>query len=486
MSSVYVSEPPTSGKVIFETTHGPLEIQLWCPGTMRQSEIAGGDKSTASTASNLRMKEYREAIQADHALDRRKLELHSRIRFNHRGQVSMALAIDDQEDAEDLQPQFFITLEESKNLDGKYVLFGTISGPTYFNAARIGSLDVDPETNQPVDLEHAPRILSAKIVDNPMHQDLVPQQKVPWRAPKDASDASRRKKKRMGKFDKNVLSFGDELDDVLLPSNNTRENTHANDGEDMSKGVAPLDGDALQMPFASDLKSTQNQLPESKDDSRNSQCQVVSSTGVEQETEKAMSLQFSSSSHRHVVPPTKASADSKEKPMHPKHKEETGSVLEMRNAKYRILKTSKKDREGDTLSKLFAFKSKVKGELAGSSSNQHEDNSLAARMARRAEASGTLERNTCAVYHGQVLESDDDEGPGNKNDGWLKTTFKCKRHIDHTAGGDGRNMDDYEVVDPSHTNDNNLDDEDADVHRHHHANRQVRHHKHHKKQKSQR
>ena len=29
MSSVYVSEPPTKGKVILTTTYGPLDIELW-------------------------------------------------------------------------------------------------------------------------------------------------------------------------------------------------------------------------------------------------------------------------------------------------------------------------------------------------------------------------------------------------------------------------------------------------------------------------
>ncbi|RVX17321.1 Peptidyl-prolyl cis-trans isomerase CYP57 [Vitis vinifera] len=29
MSSVYVSEPPTKGKVIVTTTYGPLDIELW-------------------------------------------------------------------------------------------------------------------------------------------------------------------------------------------------------------------------------------------------------------------------------------------------------------------------------------------------------------------------------------------------------------------------------------------------------------------------
>jgi peptidyl-prolyl cis-trans isomerase SDCCAG10 len=29
MSTVYVLEPPTKGKVVLNTTHGPLDIELW-------------------------------------------------------------------------------------------------------------------------------------------------------------------------------------------------------------------------------------------------------------------------------------------------------------------------------------------------------------------------------------------------------------------------------------------------------------------------
>lgn len=29
MSSIYVSEPPTKGKVVLQTTYGPLDIELW-------------------------------------------------------------------------------------------------------------------------------------------------------------------------------------------------------------------------------------------------------------------------------------------------------------------------------------------------------------------------------------------------------------------------------------------------------------------------
>lgn len=38
MSNIYVTEPPTNGKVILKTTHGDLDIELWskeCPKACR-------------------------------------------------------------------------------------------------------------------------------------------------------------------------------------------------------------------------------------------------------------------------------------------------------------------------------------------------------------------------------------------------------------------------------------------------------------------
>ena len=59
---------------------------------------------------------------------------------------------------------------------------------------------------------------------------------------------------------------------------------------------------------------------------------------------------------------------------------------------------------------------------------------------------------TLPTYSGQVFE-DDEKWSAAANDGsWLKTRFKCKRHIDHDSkdqsiGGDGRNINEYEVID---------------------------------------
>ena len=58
---------------------------------------------------------------------------------------------------------------------------------------------------------------------------------------------------------------------------------------------------------------------------------------------------------------------------------------------------------------------------------------------------------TFPTYSGQVFE-DDEKWSAAANDGsWLKTRFKCKRHIDHDSkdqsiGGDERNINEYEVI----------------------------------------
>ena len=80
------------------------------------------------------------------------------------------------------------------------------------------------------------------------------------------------------------------------------------------------------------------------------------------------------------------------------------------------------------------------------------DNSLAARMARKVDAENEKEIKieSKPTYSGQILE-DDENGDEERISNWLKSTFKCKRHIDHDSkdqalSGDGRKLEDYEVL----------------------------------------
>ena len=208
------------------------------PSLLIQTGAVRGAKTKLLTSNSqpqqqsMLMAAYRQAVRADEALQRRPYETNARIRFNHRGQVAMALGVKDDEDVADLQPQFFITTEAADYLDGQHVVFGTLgAGPTVFNAIRIATATaVDEATHQPHDLEHAPRITAVKIVEHPFLDGAdgsslvsVPASQIPWRRAENDGEPKKRKKKRKGKLDVNVLSFGEEMGDVATM---TRPNHH--------------------------------------------------------------------------------------------------------------------------------------------------------------------------------------------------------------------------------------------------------------------
>ncbi|KAL7565545.1 hypothetical protein ACA910_003822 [Epithemia clementina (nom. ined.)] len=294
MSAVYATEPSPSGRIVLETTHGPLDIELWCrecptttrfllqllldgyydnvvfhrilPNTLIQCGavrcvdiIDAGESSHHQSNKNSKQSAttviqpsvgqnqeswhnvyYPKYSHGEKAVERQRHELNSRLRFRHRGLVAMALPIGEDAAAEDnssdedakkarqlLHPQFFITLEETPYLDGKHVIVGRITqGPTIFNALRIGQTQVgdnddDNNNNQPEprdqDLGEAPRITSARIMDNPIHSNLTPtpHRLIPWKEPQQQQKGHQsqdKKRKRKGKLDVNVLSFADELE----------------------------------------------------------------------------------------------------------------------------------------------------------------------------------------------------------------------------------------------------------------------------------
>jgi peptidyl-prolyl cis-trans isomerase SDCCAG10 len=527
MSQVYATEPVTSGRVIFETTYGPLELSLWskeCPtatklflqlcmdgfyenmlfhrivpnfliqtGALRQP---GSDPNVGNSNSDKSMEQYRKAVGAEEALERRKYEVHSRLRFNHRGQLAMALGVADEDGTTDLQPQFFITLDEAPYLDGKHIIFGTVSGPTIFNALRIGSSEVDEKSNQPVDMEHAPRIKSVKIVDNPLHKDLVPQNVVPWRAAKSAADKPKKKKKRKGKLDVNVLSFGDELEDGEAAITDIKSSHDVLDSKTLSKNVDKKTAERARESSSDDLKEPA--VPKRKR-------LRVEEKHAERERERDDDIDidcapiiYSKTNAKATTPdPTVAAAPIPEPTIEmpaaskeEKQPSKADSIVELRRAKYMNKgKTSKKQREEGTMAKLMAFQNKVKDQAGAAKRDSRKDgneSSLASRMARRAAeaAEGANDQDVGGpVYHGQVLESDDEE-QGTSD--WLGTRFKCRKHMDQNAGGsgdlggDGRSMDDYLVLDPSQKEANDRGHTGSSDHNHHREKKDG-HRRHHKR-----
>jgi peptidyl-prolyl cis-trans isomerase SDCCAG10 len=501
MSQIYATEPQTAGRVIFETTHGPLELSLWsreCPATTRLFlqlcldgyyegmlfhrivpnfliQTGAIRQTNAASPSEKDLEVYRNQIHAPHALERREYELNSRIRFNHRGQVAMALGVSDEDDLAILQPQFFITLDEASHLDGKHVVFGTVTGPTVFNALRIGQVDVDEETMQPTTMEHAPRIERVKIMDNPIHTDIVPTALLPWKlsgAPT-GDQPAKKKKKRKGVKNVNVLSFGDEMqdDDGMSGSIQSSHDVIASGilSKEVDKQVQEVvveETNGSSKPKKSKKKRDESDKDNDSSSTENLPEKVIGDCGhVDDATENAFKEQAPESSRSHTFVSSKQKESVPEPPPEPvepnyggkpeKKKEKKLSLVEMRRAKYTNKGAKdKRKREEDTMAKLMAFQSKIVKDVAIGKSKQgkdEKDNSLAARMARKSQPDEVDDAAGPGpvAYHGQVLEEEDDDDDGKGGDDWLKTRFKCRKHMDHDAklGGDGRNMMDYEVVD---------------------------------------
>lgn len=222
MSNIYIQEPPTSGKVLLETSVGDIDIELWAKETPKACRnfiqlclegyyngtifhrvikgfiVQGGDPKGDGTGG--------ESIYGKPFQD----ELHSRLRFNRRGLVAMCNG----GVPHDNGSQFFFTLAACPHLQGKHTIFGKVMGETLFNMLKLEDALVDHD-----DRPHYPhKIIKAVVLNNPF-SDIVPRM-LPGttKSPKDGEerDTGRKKKdkkSRSGVKDFKLLSFGEEAEE---------------------------------------------------------------------------------------------------------------------------------------------------------------------------------------------------------------------------------------------------------------------------------
>eukprot|EP00743_Colponemidia_sp_Colp-15_P005017 GILK01005403.1.p1 GENE.GILK01005403.1~~GILK01005403.1.p1 ORF type:complete len:549 (+),score=127.10 GILK01005403.1:51-1697(+) len=212
MSNIYVTEPPTKGKVILKTTHGDIDIELWPKETPKATRnfvqlclegyydgtdfhrvikgfmVQGGDPTGTGTGG--------ESIYGEPFAD----EIHSRLRFSHRGIVAMANS-----GPSTNASQFFITLDRTDHLDRMHTIFGKVVGDTIFNVLRIGELEVDKRDKPVVPC----KILSVEVLFNPF-EDIVPRA-LPKRITKEAEAPKR--VTQAAKKNLSLLSFGEEAEE---------------------------------------------------------------------------------------------------------------------------------------------------------------------------------------------------------------------------------------------------------------------------------
>ncbi|KAI4316501.1 hypothetical protein L6164_024481 [Bauhinia variegata] len=215
MSTIYVLEPPTKGKVVLKTTHGPLDIELWpkeAPKAVRNFVqlclegyyvntifhrlikdflVQGGDPTGTGTGG--------ESIYGSVFSD----EFHSRLRFKHRGIVAMANAGSTHSNGS----QFFITLDRCDWLDKKHTIFGKVTGDTIYNLVSLGELETD-KNDRPLD---PPKILSIEVLWNPF-EDIIPRT-IPKSQIQATTDADSKDSKKKAVKKLNLLSFGEEAEE---------------------------------------------------------------------------------------------------------------------------------------------------------------------------------------------------------------------------------------------------------------------------------
>ncbi|KAL2935392.1 Peptidyl-prolyl cis-trans isomerase CYP57 [Bienertia sinuspersici] len=215
MSTIYVLEPPTKGKVVIHTTYGPLDIELWpkeAPKAVRNFVqlclenyydntifhriiksflVQGGDPTSTGVGG--------ESIYGAPFSD----EFHSRLRFNHRGLIACANAGSPNTNGS----QFFMTLDRCDWLDKKNTIFGKITGDSIYNLLRIGEVETDQD-DRPVD--PAPKITSVEVIWNPF-EDIVPRELFKKVAQPVTDKENKDKKKAVKKL--NLLSFGEEAEE---------------------------------------------------------------------------------------------------------------------------------------------------------------------------------------------------------------------------------------------------------------------------------
>ncbi|CAM8943405.1 unnamed protein product [Rhodiola kirilowii] len=211
MSNIYVSEPPTKGKVVLHTTYGPLDIELWpkeAPKAVRNFVqlclegyydnsifhriikgfmAQGGDPTGTGTGG--------ESIYGKTFAD----EFHSRLRFKYRGLVACANAGVPNTNGS----QFFISLDKCDWLDKKNTIFGKVTGDSVYNLLRLGEVETDKD-DRPVD--PAPKLKSVEVLWNPF-EDIIPRV-VAKSFPTSTTENKEPKKKPVKKL--NLLSFGEE------------------------------------------------------------------------------------------------------------------------------------------------------------------------------------------------------------------------------------------------------------------------------------
>ena len=233
MSDLYITEPPTSGKVIIETNYGNIDIELFTLEAPKSCKnfiqhclnkyyngciffkifknfmIQTGDPTNTGNGG--------ESIYSEDFRD----EFHSRLKFSHRGIVAMA----NKNKPNTNGSQFFITLDKCEDMNKKFTIFGKVTGPTYFNAVNISNLSADEDGCPIMKDDEKPKIINTEVVINPF-SELKPTVKFEdvMNGYKEIEPKKNKNKKLKIKYSLDKMFFNDDEKEEEKDINETKEN----------------------------------------------------------------------------------------------------------------------------------------------------------------------------------------------------------------------------------------------------------------------
>lgn len=384
MSTQYINEPVTSGKVVLHTTAGDIEIELWikeCPLACRNFIQLCMEKYYNGTIFHRLVKDYiiqggdptgtghgGESIYGKPFKD----EFHQRLRFNRRGLVGMANAGKD-----DNGSQFFFTVgNDVRELDKKHTLFGKIVGNTVFNMLKMTECDVD-DNERPRTIH---KIINVDILTNPL-KDIRPRDVVKEKKEK------KREKRPIEKRKLNLLSFGDEAeeddmeaDEVNKALSNKGKSAHdvLSDDAKLSKQVAVTADEMADYEPDEDVDrvvstvssvrarfAAKRKIEQVDDDGKDEDFEKIiddERRKQEQERMEAMQSELKAMQKEHI----RALRRPKKKPDNEEEEQQSealkmyhGLKLKFKSKSKNILKTKDPERENQTMNILERFKKRL-------------------------------------------------------------------------------------------------------------------------------
>ncbi|OII74699.1 peptidyl-prolyl cis-trans cyclophilin-type family protein [Cryptosporidium ubiquitum] len=171
------SDLPTSGKLIFETTLGEIDIELWCKEcpiiTRRFLELCENGFFNGNSIKKVFKGQFivLGRLEMD-SKNKFELECNSRLKFKHRGMLGL---FNEDEYSTSIESQYhiFITLDKIKDFN-KYTLFGKIANDTIYNLMDIQNVEVDDQFSPKLPV----KIIKTVIIMNPFAKYKVIDEKL--------------------------------------------------------------------------------------------------------------------------------------------------------------------------------------------------------------------------------------------------------------------------------------------------------------------